>query len=82
MVKSTGVIRKLDELGRIVLPIEARKLLGMDEKEDLEIFVDEEKGHIILEKASKMCLKCQSKSNLKNIKPGFYLCSNCIDELK
>ena len=47
-MKSTGIVRKVDELGRIVLPIELRRSLNIDVKESLEIFVDEDK--IVLKK--------------------------------
>ncbi len=47
-LKSTGIVRKLDELGRITLPIELRRTLGVSERDPLEIFVDE--GKIILQK--------------------------------
>lgn len=82
MIKATGIIRKADELGRVVLPIEIRRALGIEEKDGLEIFVDEEKRRIIFEKASRVCMKCQSTKNLKEIKHGFYLCESCINVLK
>lgn len=47
-MKSTGVVRKVDELGRVVLPIELRRNLDINEKDALEIFVDEDR--IILKK--------------------------------
>lgn len=47
-MKDTGVVRKLDELGRITLPMELRKSLGLKEKDALQIFVDGER--IILER--------------------------------
>lgn len=47
-MKSTGIVRKVDELGRVVLPIELRRNLNINEKDALEIFVDDEK--IILKK--------------------------------
>lgn len=47
-MKSTGVVRKVDELGRVVLPIELRRNLDINEKDALEIFVDDDK--IILKK--------------------------------
>ena len=47
-MKSTGIVRKVDELGRIVIPIELRRTMGIDEKDSLEIYIDEEK--IILKK--------------------------------
>lgn len=82
MVKSTGIVRKVDELGRVILPIETRRALGIEEKDALEILVNNEDGQIILQKEFKACLKCGSKENLKEIKPGFYICDTCIQELK
>lgn len=82
MMKSTGIIRKVDELGRVVLSIDVRGILGIEEKDALEILVNSENGQIILQKGFKTCLKCRSKENLKEIKPGFYICDTCIQELK
>ncbi|BAR73621.1 transition state regulatory protein AbrB [Bacillus anthracis] len=48
IMKSTGIVRKVDELGRVVIPIELRRTLGIAEKDALEIYVDDEK--IILKK--------------------------------
>lgn len=47
-MKSTGIVRKVDELGRVVIPMELRRVLGIKEKDSLEIYVEEEK--IILKK--------------------------------
>lgn len=47
-MKSTGIVRKVDELGRVVIPIELRRTLGIEEKDALEIYVDDDK--IILKK--------------------------------
>ncbi|MDR1689696.1 MAG: AbrB/MazE/SpoVT family DNA-binding domain-containing protein [Clostridiales bacterium] len=47
-MKSTGIVRRVDELGRIVIPIELRKVLGINEKDALEIFTDNER--IVLKK--------------------------------
>jgi len=47
-MKSTGIVRKVDELGRVVLPIELRKTLNIDVRDPMEIFVDEDK--VILKK--------------------------------
>ena len=55
-MKSTGVVRKVDELGRIVLPIEIRKVLEIDVKDALEIFTDDDK--IILRKYTPACIFC------------------------
>ncbi len=42
-MRSTGIVRKLDELGRITLPMELRRTLGFDDRESLEIFVDDDR---------------------------------------
>ncbi|CAM5212588.1 AbrB family transcriptional regulator OS=Ureibacillus acetophenoni OX=614649 GN=SAMN05877842_12313 PE=4 SV=1 [Ureibacillus acetophenoni] len=47
-MKSTGIVRKVDELGRVVIPIELRRTLGIAEKDTLEIYVDDDR--IILKK--------------------------------
>lgn len=82
MVKSTGIVRKVDELGRVVLPIETRRVFGIEEKDSLEILVNEDSGQIILQKASKVCFKCGGAEGLKEIKAGYHLCCKCISELK
>lgn len=53
-MKATGIVRKVDELGRIVIPIELRRTMGIDIKDPLEIFVDGEK--IILRKYEPTCI--------------------------
>lgn len=63
-MKSTGVVRKVDELGRVVIPIELRRVLGIAEKKDaLEIFVDEDK--IILQKYAPPAEKIDVLKNLE-----------------
>ncbi|MFJ8100390.1 AbrB/MazE/SpoVT family DNA-binding domain-containing protein [Lysinibacillus sp. NPDC096212] len=47
-MKSTGIVRKVDDLGRVVIPIELRRTLGIGEKDSLEIFIDGDR--IILKK--------------------------------
>ncbi len=61
-MKSTGIVRKLDELGRITLPIELRRTLGVGERDPLEIFVDEDR--IILRKYEPADIFNGSKDNL------------------
>ncbi|MDF2474256.1 MAG: hypothetical protein K0R21_2038 [Anaerocolumna sp.] len=61
-MKSTGIVRKLDELGRITLPIELRRTLGVGERDPLEIFVDEDR--IILQKYEPTDIFSGSKDNL------------------
>ena len=52
-MKSTGIVRKVDELGRIVLPVELRRTLNIEVKDSLEIYV--ENGRIILQKYEPTC---------------------------
>ncbi|MBD1372481.1 AbrB/MazE/SpoVT family DNA-binding domain-containing protein [Hazenella sp. IB182357] len=54
MLKSTGIVRKVDELGRVVIPIELRRTLGIGEKDALEIYVDGER--IVLKKYEPACI--------------------------
>ena len=62
MVKSTGILRKVDELGRIVIPMELRNKLNIEERDPLEIFVDG--SSIILKKYSSSCTFCGSEKDL------------------
>lgn len=78
-MKNTGIARKVDELGRIVLPIELRKQLGITEKADsLEIYLED--GRIILEKVEATCLFCGSKDELIEYK-GKKVCKHCAAEI-
>ena len=77
-MKSTGIVRKVDELGRIVLPIELRRTLDIAERDSLEIFVSEDT--IILKKFQPTCVFCDSSKNIINYK-GKNVCSACIASL-
>lgn len=74
-MKSTGIVRKLDELGRIVLPIEIRKTMDIKEKDGLEIYVDENK--IILKKYTPACVFCSNVNNVTCFKEKL-VCNDCI----
>lgn len=74
-MKSTGIVRKVDELGRIVLPIELRRTLGIEEKDRIEIFVDGEA--IILRKYQPACIFCDNAKDIINYK-GKNICPDCI----
>ena len=79
MMKATGIVRKVDDLGRIVLPIELRRNLDIDIKDPLEIFVDGE--YIMLKKYEPACIFCGSAKNVVNHE-GKNICRKCIDDLK
>lgn len=74
-MKSTGIVRKVDELGRVVIPIELRRTLGIDEKDALEIYTDNEK--IVLKKYEPACIFCNNAENVKNFK-GKLVCTECV----
>ena len=78
-MKATGIVRKVDELGRVVLPKELRKTLDVKESDPLEIFVEDDK--IILKKYAPACIFCGEASDIKNFK-GKKICSQCKKEFK
>ena len=77
-MKSTGIVRKVDELGRIVLPIELRRTLGIEEKDRIEIFVDGES--IILRKYQPACIFCDNAKDIINYKVK-NICPDCISAM-
>lgn len=78
-MKSTGIVRKVDELGRVVIPIELRRNLDVDVKDPLEIFVEGE--HIILKKYAPSCIFCGQAKNVDTYK-GKKICQSCLADLK
>ncbi len=77
-MKSTGIVRKVDELGRVVIPIELRRNLNIEIKDPLEIFVDDDK--IILKKYSPACIFCGQAENVELFK-NKKICKNCISKI-
>lgn len=77
-MKSTGIVRKVDELGRIVLPIELRRTLGINEKDSLEVFVDA--NQIVLKKYEPACIFCGSADDIIVYK-GKNICHECAKEM-
>lgn len=78
-MKSTGIVRKIDELGRIVVPRELRTTLDIGHGDPVEIFVDGEQ--IILKKYQPACILCGDARDVVNYK-GKNICKNCINELR
>ncbi len=78
-MKSTGIVRKVDELGRIVLPIELRRTLNIAEKDSLEIYVDDDR--IILKKYEPTCVFCGNSKDVISFK-GKNICPVCLSDLK
>ena len=78
-VKATGIVRKVDELGRIVLPIELRRTLDIAEKDPLEIYV--EGTSIVLKKYKPSCIFCGEAKNVVEFKEK-NICPRCMRELQ
>ena len=78
-MKSTGIVRRIDELGRIVLPSEMRRIFNINEKDAVEIFTKDDM--IILKKWDAVCIFCGATNDLKLFKEKS-ICSKCAKELK
>ncbi len=77
-MKSTGILRKVDHLGRVVLPVELRRAMEIEEGDDMEIYVED--NCVILQKYEPTCVFCGSSRELvsfhrKNV------CQGCVDQL-
>ena len=78
-MKATGIVRRVDELGRIVLPIELRRTLDIVEKDALEIYV--EGSDVILKKYRPRCIFCDSGKDVTVFR-GKNVCAKCLRELR
>ena len=78
-MKATVIVRKVYELGRIVLPIELRRTLDIEIKDPIEIFVDDE--YILLKKYEPACVFCGNAKNVMRVKEK-NVCEDCLKELK
>ena len=77
-MKSTGIVRNIDELGRVVVPKEYRKMLGIANTDPVEICLEGER--IILTKYHPVCHFCGSANNLVKYKEK-KICQDCIREV-
>lgn len=77
-MKSTGIIRKVDDLGRIVLPIELRRVLDISERDELEIYMENDR--IILQKFEPACIFCGSARGLITFH-GKNVCQSCVKKM-
>jgi transcriptional pleiotropic regulator of transition state genes len=78
-MKSTGITRKVDELGRVVLPIELRRTLDIYEKDPIEIYV--EGNSIILKKYELTCVFCGSSDKVQPFREK-NICLPCLSDIK
>ncbi|MGI6200167.1 MAG: AbrB/MazE/SpoVT family DNA-binding domain-containing protein [Christensenellales bacterium] len=78
-MKSTGMVRRVDDLGRIVLPMELRRTLGIHLHDAMEIYVMGEQ--ILLTKLQDRCVFCQGADQLQDFR-GKKVCAQCLDSLQ
>ena len=79
LLKSTGIVRHVDELGRITLPIELRRSLEISDKDSLEIFVAS--NTIVLRKSEASCIFCGDARNITKYEEK-NICYACLEKLK
>lgn len=77
-MKATGIVRKIDDLGRIGIPKEIRRALQIEERASVEIFTDGD--YIFLQRYSPGCVLCGEMDNTKKVKDKL-LCQGCIDAM-
>ena len=78
-MKATGIVRKVDELGRVVLPVELRKTFDIKKEDPLEIYVDGDS--IVLKKYEPACIFCGNAKDVKRIHEKI-VCDHCLSEMK
>ena len=78
-MKSTGMVRRIDELGRIVIPSEIRQTLGIQLRDSIEIFVEDDR--VILQKYRPSCIFCKETENLVSFGEK-RVCRTCIEKLE
>lgn len=79
MLKNTGIIRKLDDLGRIVIPMEIRKKFNISEGDGMEIHIDSD-NTIVLKKYERNCVFCGNNKNLKTFNDKL-ICKKCLNSI-
>ena len=78
-MKSTGIVRRIDELGRVVLPIELRRTMNLEVRDPVEIYM--EGDSIVLRKYEASCLFCGGSHSLTVFR-GKQICADCLKQLK
>lgn len=78
-MNDTGIVRRVDDLGRIVIPMELRRTLGINVKDPIAILVDGDR--IILQKHQDACVFCGSVEDVKSVK-GRPVCVDCLRDIR
>ena len=80
-MKNVGIPRRLDELGRIVIPIDVRRALSLSERDTVMFFLDEKSRTVILKKEFPSCICCHAADSLRQLPHGIYVCESCLAQL-
>jgi len=78
-MKATGIVRKIDDLGRMVIPVELRRTLGIETKDAMEIYIDGDK--IIFKKYEPACIFCGEAGDTTEFK-NKVVCKGCLTEIE
>lgn len=78
-MKATGIVRPVDPLGRVVIPVELRRTLNINTDDSLEVFVDGD--YIMLKKYEPACVFCGDAKEVVNVR-GKNICKECLKEIK
>ncbi|MCE5203203.1 MAG: AbrB/MazE/SpoVT family DNA-binding domain-containing protein [Coriobacteriales bacterium] len=78
-MSDTGIVRRVDDLGRIVIPMELRRTLGINVKDPISISVEGDR--VILEKFRDACVICGSQQDVTTVK-GRSVCADCVATIK
>ncbi|SFU39609.1 AbrB/MazE/SpoVT family DNA-binding domain-containing protein [Alicyclobacillus macrosporangiidus] len=78
-MKAVGVVRRIDDLGRLVIPKEVRRALGFNEGDPMEIFVDGER--VIIRRYERGCVFCGEATDDMQTLAGKLVCGSCVNEL-
>jgi transcriptional pleiotropic regulator of transition state genes len=78
VVRTVGIPRKVDHLGRIVVPVEFRRLLGIHEGDELEVTMDGDR--VVLTRVEPACVFCEGIADLRSHRAR-WVCASCLGEL-
>lgn len=81
METNTGIIRRIDRLGRLVVPADYRDALDMREADEVEFILDKKAEQIIIRRPKPCCIDCRGTTNLIPIAAGFLICPACLEKL-
>lgn len=80
MLRDTGIVRHFDRLGRVVVPVETRRMLGFEERDPVEIYINLEDGSVVLKRYAPGCVFCGAGERLLKFR-GQLVCRECLQKV-